>query len=124
MAAPTEPGNRTTSDDAGSSEPRAASSQTATLVWVILLVVVGVAAWALWKYLPHPSASKAEQTAARPNATVEESDVPGRALIRKSAEPNRAPYSGLDQPRGASVDDEGRLWVADFGTSRLHVFDP
>ncbi|HEY1250070.1 MAG TPA: NHL repeat-containing protein [Thermoanaerobaculia bacterium] len=122
--APTEPGNPMRSDDTGSSEPRAASSRTAALVWVVLLVVVAVAAWALWRFLPHASAPKPEQAAARPNATVEEPDLPGRALIRKSAEPNQAPYSGLDQPRGASVDGDGRLWVADFGTSRVHLFDP
>lgn len=33
------------------------------------------------------------------------------------------PYSGLHEPRGAAVDGKGRLWVADFGNSRLRVFD-
>src|SRR5262249_29184233 len=100
------------------------SSRTATLVWVVLLVVVAVAAWALWRNLPH-AAPKAEPVAAKPNATVEEPDLPGAGpLIRKSAEPNQAPYSGLCEPRGAALDGEGRLWVAEFGTSRVHVFDP
>jgi tripartite motif-containing protein 71 len=116
----------TPSDDAGSSEPRAASSRTTTVVWVVLIVVVAAAALLLWKFLPHPPASKAEPAAAaHPNATVEEADLPGsRPLIRKSAEPNQAPWTGLREPRGAALDDQGRLWVADFGTSRLHIFDP
>lgn len=33
------------------------------------------------------------------------------------------PYSGLIEPRGAVLDGKGRLWVADFGNSRLRVFD-
>jgi sugar lactone lactonase YvrE len=122
--APTEPGNPTPSDDTGSSEPRAASSRTATRVWVALLVVIGLAAWALWKNLPHRAAPKPEP-AAQPNATVEQPDLPGGGpLIRKSAEANQAPYSGLREPHGAALDGEGRLWVADFGSSKLHVFDP
>lgn len=34
------------------------------------------------------------------------------------------PYAGLREPRGAALDGRGRLWVADFGNSRLRVFDP
>jgi len=34
------------------------------------------------------------------------------------------PFSGLIEPRGAVVDRKDRLWVADFGNSRLRVFDP
>jgi DNA-binding beta-propeller fold protein YncE len=34
------------------------------------------------------------------------------------------PYSSLREPRGAALDAKGRLWVADFGGSRLRVFDP
>jgi DNA-binding beta-propeller fold protein YncE len=30
----------------------------------------------------------------------------------------------MDQPRDATVDDSGRIWVADFGNSRVRVFDP
>jgi DNA-binding beta-propeller fold protein YncE len=33
------------------------------------------------------------------------------------------PFSGLREPRGAALDAKGRLWVADFGNSRLRVFD-
>jgi tripartite motif-containing protein 71 len=33
------------------------------------------------------------------------------------------PYAELREPRGAALDGKGRLWVADFGNSRLRVFD-
>jgi YYY domain-containing protein len=38
-------------------------------------------------------------------------------------EPGRTPFSGMREPRGAVWDEQGRLWVADFGNSRLRVFD-
>jgi DNA-binding beta-propeller fold protein YncE len=44
--------------------------------------------------------------------------------IRETAEPGLAPYSGLDSPRDAAVDDRGRLWVADLKNARLAIFDP
>ncbi len=33
------------------------------------------------------------------------------------------PWSNLREPRGAAFDGRGRVWVADFGNSRLRVFD-
>lgn len=44
--------------------------------------------------------------------------------IAESAAPDRLPFSGMREPRDAAVDDEGRVWVADFGNSRLRVFNP
>ncbi len=121
---PTEPGKSKRSDDTGSSEPRAASSRIAARVWIALLVVVALAAWALFRYLPHRTEAKPE-AAAHANAAVEQADVPGgESAVRESAQPNQAPYSGLRQPHGAALDGKGRLWIADFGTSKLHVFDP
>jgi sugar lactone lactonase YvrE len=32
-------------------------------------------------------------------------------------------WAGLREPRGAAVDGKGRVWIADFGNSRLRVFD-
>ncbi len=37
--------------------------------------------------------------------------------------PGRTPVSGLREPRDAAVDAKGRVGVADFGNSRLRVFD-
>jgi YYY domain-containing protein len=39
------------------------------------------------------------------------------------AEAGRPAFSGMREPRDAAWDDRGRLWVADFGNSRLRVFD-
>jgi YYY domain-containing protein len=34
------------------------------------------------------------------------------------------PFSGMKEPRDAAVDDRGRIWIADFGNSRLRIFSP
>jgi len=47
-----------------------------------------------------------------------------RPSIQDKADSSEPPYSNLREPRGAAVDGQGRLWVADFGHSRLRVFDP
>jgi YYY domain-containing protein len=44
--------------------------------------------------------------------------------IAESAAPDRLPFSGMREPRGAAVDREGRVWVADFGNNRVRVFNP
>ncbi len=46
-----------------------------------------------------------------------------RPAIAARAAGADAAYAGLREPRGAAVDDRGRLWIADFGNSRLRVFD-
>ncbi len=43
--------------------------------------------------------------------------------IRESAEPGSLAFAGMKEPRDAALDGRGRLWVADFGNSRLKVFD-
>jgi len=43
--------------------------------------------------------------------------------IRETPVPDRPPFSGMNQPRDAAVDARSRLWVADFGHSRLRIFD-
>src|SRR5262249_47788830 len=42
---------------------------------------------------------------------------------RETGEAGRAPWSGLAEPRGAALDGRGRLWVTDFGHSRIAIFD-
>jgi uncharacterized membrane protein/DNA-binding beta-propeller fold protein YncE len=54
-------------------------------------------------------------------AAPEEADVPPD--IHATAEPGQPPFFGMKEPRGAAFDHRGRLWVADFGNSRLRVFD-
>jgi DNA-binding beta-propeller fold protein YncE len=43
--------------------------------------------------------------------------------FNEAAAADLPPYSGLREPRGAALDAKGRLWVADFGSSKLRVFD-
>ncbi len=54
-------------------------------------------------------------------AKDEPEDAP--QILEKAAGTEPA-YTGLKEPRGAAVDDLGRLWIADFGNSHLRVFDP
>ncbi len=61
-----------------------------------------------------------ESTATGP-PTDEPEEPPSIAAKAAAGEPA---YGGLKEPRGAAVDGRGRLWVADFGHSRLRVFDP
>lgn len=56
-----------------------------------------------------------------PPAEVLEPEEPPK--IQETAAPDRPPFSGMREPRDAAVDEQGRLWVADFGNSRLRIFD-
>jgi YYY domain-containing protein len=56
-----------------------------------------------------------------PGQVAEETEEP--PSIQETPEAGRAPFSGMREPRDAAVDGIGRLWVADFGTSRLRNFD-
>ncbi len=51
---------------------------------------------------------------------VEEEEPPA---ISEKPEEGRPPFSGMKEPRDADLDRKGRLWVADFGNSRLRIFD-
>lgn len=44
-------------------------------------------------------------------------------VFRSSPRPGSAPFASLREPRAVAVDGRGRLWVTDFGNSRLRVFD-
>src|ERR1700674_1911063 len=43
--------------------------------------------------------------------------------ISETAARDQGPYAGRREPRDAAVDGRGRLWVADFGTNRIRLFD-
>jgi YYY domain-containing protein len=62
-----------------------------------------------------------EPIPAQPTPPGDEPEEP--PLIREKAAEGPTPFSGMREPRGAAVDDRGRLWVADFGHSRLRIFD-
>ena len=56
--------------------------------------------------------------AAQPSPAADEAPV-----IRDSAQPGQPAWAGLAEPRGAALDSKGRLWVSDFGHSRVAIFD-
>jgi len=51
---------------------------------------------------------------------VEQEEAPA---IAETAEQGRPPFSGMKEPRDGDVDGKGRIWIADFGNSRLRIFD-
>ncbi len=67
-----------------------------------------------------PRAGSAEAPAGAKTPAPETEEPPN---IRDSAESGLAPFEGLKEPRDAAVDSRGRIWVADFGHSRLRIFD-
>ena len=68
-----------------------------------------------------PPAAPAAATGATPGPQTPAE--PSAPEIRETAAADRVPYAGMKEPRDAAVDSRGRLWVADFGNSRLRVFD-
>jgi DNA-binding beta-propeller fold protein YncE len=51
---------------------------------------------------------------------VEEEETPA---IAETPEAGRTPFSGMKEPRDGDFDDKERLWIADFGNSRIRIFD-
>lgn len=43
--------------------------------------------------------------------------------IRETADSRVPPFGNLKEPRGAAVDARGRVWIADFGHSRVRIYD-
>jgi YYY domain-containing protein len=54
---------------------------------------------------------------------VPEDEPEEKPAIAAKAEAGEPPFSNLREPRGAAVDGQDRVWIADFGHSRLRVFD-
>ena len=69
-----------------------------------------------------PAREALPESSAAPAAPEDEPEE--KPAIAAKAEGGEPAYSNLREPRGAAVDEQGRLWVADFGHSRLRVFDP
>jgi YYY domain-containing protein len=64
------------------------------------------------------------ETIPAPQAPAHTGDEPEEPpVIRDKAAGDVVPFSGMKEPRGVAVDGRGRLWVADFGNSRLRIFD-
>jgi tripartite motif-containing protein 71 len=68
-----------------------------------------------------PASPAAAGPAAAAATPAPAADTP--PVIRDSPEAGQAPWAGLAEPRGLALDGRGRLWVADFGHSRVAIFD-
>ncbi|HEU5250313.1 MAG TPA: DUF2298 domain-containing protein, partial [Thermoanaerobaculia bacterium] len=65
----------------------------------------------------------ARETLPEPAGGQEVVEAEEPPAISEKAEEGRPPFSGMKEPRDADLDDRGRLWVADFGNSRVRIFD-
>ncbi len=66
----------------------------------------------------------ARETLPETAAPAQPEDEPAeKPSIRENPDESQPPFANLREPRGAAVDDRGRIWIADFGHSRLRVFD-
>jgi sugar lactone lactonase YvrE len=71
--------------------------------------------------LPRREALPEPAPDATPAAPESEPDTPPEIAATASAD--LSAWAHLKEPRGAAVDERGRVWIADFGHSRLRVFD-
>jgi YYY domain-containing protein len=67
-----------------------------------------------------PTHEKVELPAGAAAPDTEPEEAPD---IAAQPRPDVAPFGLLREPRDAAVDDRGRIWIADFGNSRLRVYD-
>lgn len=68
-----------------------------------------------------PARESLPEVAAAPKpATDEPEEAPS---ILEAPAPDRLPWAGMKEPRDGAVDGKGRIWIADFGNSRLRIFD-
>ncbi|HWZ87179.1 MAG TPA: hypothetical protein VN032_13305, partial [Thermoanaerobaculia bacterium] len=75
-----------------------------------------------------PACKRSEKPVAAAPAAPSVAATPAPApdappVIRDTAEPGKAPWAGLAEPHGLALDGRGRLWVTDFGHSRVAIFD-
>jgi DNA-binding beta-propeller fold protein YncE len=68
-----------------------------------------------------PARESLPEPAAGAEPASEQEEPPD--IAEKAVEDGRVPFSGMKEPRDADLDTRGRLWVADFGNSRLRIFD-
>ncbi len=85
------------------------------------IAAMGVLAAPACKRGEAPAAGGATQTEATAAVPTPAPEVP--PVIHETAASGQPPFAGLAEPRGAAIDDRGRLWVADFGHSRVAIFD-
>jgi DNA-binding beta-propeller fold protein YncE len=108
----------TTRPTADSATPR---MRAAALMLTGLLLALAATSACKRQEKPAGGASSASAPAAAAGTPVPAADA--TPVIRDSAEPGKPAWAGLAEPRGVAVDAKGRLWVSDFGHSRVAIFD-
>ena len=68
-----------------------------------------------------PAREALPEAAAAPGQPQDEPEE--KPTILEKADATEPPFANLREPRGIAVDARGRVWVADFGHSRLRIFD-
>jgi hypothetical protein len=96
------------------------------LVRAAALAVLGIllalaAASGCKRQEPAGGANAASAPAAAAPSPTASADAP--PVIRTSPEPGKPAWAGLAEPRGVALDGRGRVWVSDFGHSRVAIFD-
>ena len=61
-------------------------------------------------------AASGKAAPAKPAAT-------GAPVIHESPEAGERPFAGLNAPRDAAIDENGRLWITDFGHAAVRIYD-
>jgi tripartite motif-containing protein 71 len=87
--------------------------------WGLLFLAVYAAAF----FVSCSRRETAGRSEATRSASPTETSEPAEPTIRETAVSGRAAWFGLREPRDGAVDDKGRVWIADFGNSRLRIFD-
>jgi tripartite motif-containing protein 71 len=89
--------------------------------WAFLALLLALTTASGCKRQEKPAAGAGPAPAAAAATPVASADAP--PVIRDSAEPGKPAWAGLAEPRGVALDGKGRLWVSDFGHSRVAIFD-
>ena len=95
--------------------------RAAALPLIGILLALAVAPGCKPQEKPGVGPNAASAPVATSATPVPSADAP--PVIRASADKGQPAWAGLAEPRGASLDGKGRLWVADFGHSRVAIFD-
>ena len=96
--------------------PRRFSRTTIALLSLVLLLPLG------FVFLLSRGGDRPITPAASPAAAAQETES-GEPRVLEKADPGVPPFGKLREPRDAALDPHGRLWVADFGNSRLRIYD-
>lgn len=97
---------------------RLRSRRTAIAIGAVALLLPLAALFLLTRRSERRVGTSEAPSAATP---AEEREQPPQ--IRETADAGVSPFGNLKEPRDAAIDGRGRIWIADFGNSRIRIFD-